>query len=55
MSRRRSGQIPNRPIIALNEHRQIVHAIEHRDPELAELLMRRHISRAWQQLKECLD
>ena len=55
MSRRRSGQIPNRPLIALAEHRHIVQAIENRDPELAELLMRRHISRAWKELKPHLD
>ena len=55
MSRRRSGEIPNRPLIALAEHRHIVQAIENRDPELAELLMRRHISRAWQELKSFLD
>lgn len=54
MSRRQSGQIPNRPMTALNEHRQIVQAIENRDAELAELLMRRHISRAWLELKEYL-
>ena len=51
MSRRRSGQIPDRPLIALAEHRHIVQAIENRDPELAEILMRRHISRAWKELK----
>ena len=55
MSRRRSGQIPNRPLIALAEHRHIVQTIENRDPELAELLMRRHISRAWKELKPHLD
>ena len=55
MSRSRSGQIPNRPLIALAEHRHIVQAIENRDPELAELLMRRHISRAWKELKPHLD
>jgi len=55
MSRRRSAQIPDRPHKALNEHKHIVQAIENRDPELAELLMRRHISSAWQQLKECLE
>lgn len=36
----------NRPRKALGEHRQIVEAIEARDGEMAELLMRRHISRA---------
>jgi DNA-binding GntR family transcriptional regulator len=36
----------NRPQKALGEHRRIVEAIEARDGEMAELLMRRHISRA---------
>lgn len=36
----------SRPKRALKEHRQIVDAIEARDPELAEMLMRRHISAA---------
>lgn len=36
----------SRPKRALKEHRQIVDAIESRDPELAEILMRRHISAA---------
>lgn len=54
MCRRRSSQVPNRPSRALREHRQIVQAIENRDAELAELLMRRHISGAWNQVKELL-
>ncbi|GAA5118637.1 GntR family transcriptional regulator [Alloalcanivorax gelatiniphagus] len=36
----------NRPQKALHEHRRIVEAIEARDAEMAELLMRRHIGRA---------
>lgn len=36
----------SRPKRALKEHRQIIDAIEARDPELAEMLMRRHISNA---------
>jgi DNA-binding GntR family transcriptional regulator len=36
----------NRPQKALAEHRRIIEAIEARDGEMAELLMRRHISRA---------
>ena len=55
MCRRRSSQVPNRPTRALNEHRQILQAIENRDAELAELLMRRHISGAWQQVKDVLE
>lgn len=51
MCRHRSSQTPERPIKALNEHKQIVEAIANRDPELAELLMRRHISGAWKIVK----
>jgi DNA-binding GntR family transcriptional regulator len=36
----------SRPYKALAEHRHIVDAIEHRDGELAEMLMRRHIGAA---------
>ncbi|PKM22295.1 MAG: GntR family transcriptional regulator [Gammaproteobacteria bacterium HGW-Gammaproteobacteria-14] len=36
----------NRPQKALAEHRRIIEAIEARDGEMAELLMRRHIGRA---------
>lgn len=41
----------NRPKKALSEHRQIAEAIEARDGEMAELLMRRHISRAREYLE----
>ena len=55
MGRQRSGQTPARPLQALQEHRRIVEAIQMRDPELAELLMRRHISGAWKIVKALLD
>ena len=45
--RYQSSQAPERPAKALNEHRQIVEAIANHDPELAEILMRRHIKGAW--------
>ncbi len=45
----------SRPKRALKEHRQIVDAIESRDPELAEILMRRHISAARINIEEKLD
>ena len=41
---------PSRPHIALEEHTQIVDAIERQDSELADLLMRRHISNARHEL-----
>ena len=55
MGRHQSGQTPARPNIALNQHRQIVCAIEQRDEELAEILMRRHISGAWKIVKTILE
>jgi len=55
MCRHRSSQTPARPIRALQEHKQITEAIASRDPELAELLMRRHISGAWKIVKILLE
>ncbi len=55
MCRHRSSQTPERPLRALQEHKQITEAIANRDPELAELLMRRHISGAWEIVKNILD
>lgn len=45
----------SRPLRALKEHRQIVDAIEARDPELAEILMRRHVSAARKNIEEKLN
>jgi len=55
MGRHQSGQTPSRPGKALTQHRQIVSAIEQRDEELAEILMRRHISGAWNIVKTILE
>jgi len=55
MCRHRSSQTPERPLRALKEHRNIVDAIANRDPELAEILMRRHISGAWKTVKTLLE
>ncbi|NLO78818.1 MAG: GntR family transcriptional regulator [Xanthomonadaceae bacterium] len=52
MYRYQFSMTANRPRKALAEHRHIVEAIEARDGEMAELLMRRHISRARQYLEE---
>ena len=52
MYRFRSSQILSRPQTALNEHRQISLAIERRDEELSELLMRRHINTAQQHIEQ---
>ncbi|MCP4186510.1 MAG: GntR family transcriptional regulator [Gammaproteobacteria bacterium] len=55
MGRHQSGQMPSRPAAALAQHRQIVSAIAERDEELAEMLMRRHISGAWKTVKTILE
>jgi DNA-binding GntR family transcriptional regulator len=55
MCRHQSGQFPSRAQTALNQHRQIAAAIERRDEELAEILMRRHISGAWEIVKQILE
>jgi DNA-binding GntR family transcriptional regulator len=55
MCRHQSGQFPSRAHTALDQHRQIADAIARRDEELAELLMRRHISGAWQIVKKILE
>jgi len=44
--RRQTSTEPTRPIQAFREHHHIVDALEHGDGELAELLMKRHISSA---------
>ncbi len=55
MCRHRTSQAPERPTKALTEHKQIVEAIASRDAELAEMLMRRHISGAWKTVKQLLN
>lgn len=44
----------SRPVRALAEHRHIVDAIQQRDGELAEMLMRRHISAARKNIEQKL-
>lgn len=55
MCRHRSGQFPTRAQTALDQHRQIAAAIAQRDEELAEILMRRHISGAWEIVRKILE
>jgi DNA-binding GntR family transcriptional regulator len=55
MCRHQSGQFPARAQTALNQHRQIAAAIAQRDEELAEILMRRHISGAWEIVRKILE
>ncbi|MDH3218802.1 MAG: GntR family transcriptional regulator [Gammaproteobacteria bacterium] len=55
MCRRQSGQVPARAQTALDQHRQVATAIARRDAELAEMLMRRHISGAWEIVRKILE
>lgn len=52
MYRYRSSTSSSRPVKALAEHRNIVAAIEDRDGEFAEILMRRHIRGARKSIEE---
>ena len=54
MYRRQSSRQPFRPARALEEHKRICDAIESRDPELAELLMRRHIQGSKEALRQSI-
>lgn len=55
MCRYRTSRLAKRTRPALKEHRQIVEAIADRDGELAELLMRRHISGAWKSISKMME
>ena len=55
MCRYRTSRNAQRTKPALQQHRQIVAALEQRDGELAELLMRRHIQGAWHSISEMID
>lgn len=55
LCRYRTSQLAERTHLALKQHRQIVEAIEARDPDLAELLMRRHISGAWKTIYKLMN
>jgi len=55
MCRYRTSRKAARTQPALQQHRQIVAALEQRDGELAELLMRRHIQGAWKSISEMID
>ena len=50
--RYRSSHLSRRPRLALEEHHRILDAVEARDGELAELLMRRHIRAARESIEE---
>ena len=55
MCRYRTSRNAQRTHPALHQHRQIVEALAHRDGELAEMLMRRHIQGAWRSISEMID
>lgn len=55
MCRHRTSRLAQRTLPALHQHRQIVEALQQRDGELAELLMRRHIHGAWKSISEMID
>jgi DNA-binding GntR family transcriptional regulator len=55
MCRYRTSRNAQRTKPALLQHRQIVDALTHRDGELAEMLMRRHIQGAWHSISEMID
>ncbi len=55
LCRHRTSNLRQRPRPALQQHRQIVEAIADRDGDLAEMLMRRHISGAWKSIKQMME
>ena len=55
MCRYRTSRLSARIRPALQQHRHIVDALVARDGELAEILMRRHISGAWKSNSEMMD
>ena len=55
MCRYRTSHLAKRTRPALQQHRQIAEAIADRDGDLAELLMRRHISGAWKSISQMME
>lgn len=55
MCRHRTSRLPYRAEKALSEHRSIVDAINNRDAEFAEMLMRRHIQSSWKLVESMLS
>ncbi len=55
MYRYQSPRSHSRPVAALKEHMFILEAIKNRDEELAEMLMRRHISRSRILIEQQID
>ena len=55
MYRKQFSLMSSRSDVALREHEQVFYAIEARDPELAEMLMRRHVIRARKEIEQRLE
>lgn len=55
MFRFQTSRFKSRSNRALIEHQQLIYAIEQRDPEMAEMVMRKHIARAKQSFKRHLE
>jgi DNA-binding GntR family transcriptional regulator len=55
MFRFQTSRFKSRSNRALIEHEQLIYAIEQRDPQLAEMLMRKHITRAKASIKQALS
>lgn len=55
MCRYQTSHLRDRTHLALRQHRQITEAIADGDGDLAELLMRRHISGAWKSISKMMD
>ncbi len=55
MFRYQTSRYNKRSDRALFEHEQLLYAIENRDPEMAEMLMRRHISRAKESIRSVIN
>jgi DNA-binding GntR family transcriptional regulator len=55
MFRFQTSRFKSRSNRALIEHEQLIYAIEQRDPQLAEMLMRKHIARAKASIKVALS
>lgn len=54
MCRQQTAQIPARADLGIKQHMDIVDAISNRDPEFAEILMKRHIKGAWEVIKRII-
>jgi DNA-binding GntR family transcriptional regulator len=54
MCRQQTALIPSRADLGISEHIAIIDAISDRDPEFAEILMKRHIKGAWETVKRLI-